>query len=205
MKTVWTGLVAVALIATVVVVPVLVAVGRRNDVRHFHVVREGVLYRSAQPLVRGLAQTLQDHGIRTIVNLRDGSTAADQAEEAFCQAKGVRFVRIKPLSWLGRQGDAPVEAGLRRFLEVMADPANHPVLIHCFRGVHRTGGYVAVYRMELEGWKKDEALAEMRNFGYVQLDEHADVAGYFDSYRPTKRYTQLARIGTSPLTRGSTR
>ena len=58
MKTVWTGLVAVALVAAVVVVPVLVAVGRRNDVRHFHVVREGVRYRSAQPLVRGLARPL---------------------------------------------------------------------------------------------------------------------------------------------------
>src|SRR5262249_7661024 len=99
---------------------------------------------------------------------------------------------------LGVQGSAPIDDGLRRFLDVMADPANHPVLVHCYKGIHRTGAYVAVYRMELEGWRKEDALAEMRDMGYVQLDVHADVAGYFASYQPTGRY-RLSRRTSAPL------
>lgn len=171
-----------------IALPVVVAIRQQQRMRHFHVVREGILYRSAQLTVDGIRQAIHDHGIRTIVNLRDGTTALDQAEEAFCNQHGVGFVRIAPLGWDGVKGTAPVDRGLLRFLEVLRDPANHPVLVHCYRGVHRTGGYVAVYRMEFENWTNDRAIEEMRALGYIQFDEHLDVRGYLTSYRPSGRY-----------------
>lgn len=198
-RTMLFGIAGVVLVLAGLAAPIVLGVRQCNDLRHFHVVRQGVLYRSAQLTESGLRQVVRDLGVRTIVNLRDGVQTNDQREEAFCRANGVRFVRIKPLSWNGVQGSAPVEAGLRTFLRVMSDPANHPVLIHCYRGVHRTGGYVAVYRMEMEGWKKDEALTEMRNLGYVQLGEHADVAGFFDSYRRIGRWAVPRPATGSPL------
>jgi protein tyrosine/serine phosphatase len=177
-----------ALLVVAVAGPIAAGLHQRDELRHFRVVREGVLYRSAQLTVPGIRRAIKDHGIRTIVNLRDGNTRVDRDEESFCQQAGIRFVRIAPLSWDGVQGSAPVDAGLKTFLDVVADPANHPILIHCFRGIHRTGSYVAIYRMEYENWPLNRALNEMQALGYVQLDEHHDVRGYFQHYKRTGTY-----------------
>lgn len=188
MGTVFGRCVGVVAVAVAVAAPIAVGQWQASKLRNFDVVRPRVLYRSAQLSPAGLARLVQDHGIRTVVNLRDGSSPADQVEEKFCLDRGLKFVRIWPHEWDGVQGTASVEKGLTKFLDVVRDPANQPVLVHCFRGVHRTGAYVAVYRVEFEGWTVERALAEMVGHGYVQLDEHIDVKGYFASYRRTGRY-----------------
>jgi tyrosine-protein phosphatase SIW14 len=166
------------------VTPVVVGARQQATTRNFRVVREGVLYRSGQMHLPALKRTLAQYGIRTVVNLREGDDDADRAEEAYCRANGVRFVRITPLSWEGVRGQAAIDSGLETFLSVVRDPANHPVLVHCHAGVHRTGLYVAFYRMEVEGWSKERALREMIAIGYDELHKHADVRGYLSSYRP---------------------
>ncbi len=177
------GVAGVSLVLACLVVPVGVAVQQQQQVRHFHVVRPGVLYRSAQPTVAGLRRVVNDHGIRTVVNLRDGSTALDRAEEAFCAREEVRFVRLLPRSWDGGAGHALVDGNVRTFLELMRDPANYPVLVHCFAGIHRTGAYCAVYRMEFEGWSNDQAIAELKAHGYDNFEQEEDIRGYLTGYR----------------------
>jgi protein tyrosine/serine phosphatase len=71
------------------------------------------------------------------------------------------------------------------FRQVLADPANHPVLIHCYAGIHRTGTYCAVYRMDYQQWSNPEAIAELRSLGYATLDGDADVLTFLERYRPT--------------------
>jgi hypothetical protein len=64
----------------------------------------------------------------------------------------------------------------------MRNPANHPVLVHCFAGIHRTGAFCAIYRMEFDHWTNAQAIREMRNLGYT--DDHMDVQAYLENYRP---------------------
>lgn len=168
--------------------PILLGVRQQQSLRHFAVVRPGVLYRSAQLTPLGLQRLLDEYGIRTIVTLREGNSQADQEEQAFCERRGLKFVRIPLLSWDGVQGSAPVEQGLHTFLDLLRDSTNHPILIHCYRGVHRTGAYVAIYRMEYEGWTVQQAMREMVAHGYTILHKHQDVCRYLQSYRPTGRY-----------------
>lgn len=182
-----TPLLGPLLVAAGLAAPIALAARQQAQARNFRVVRPGALYRSGQMTVAGLKRALAQHGIRTVINLRDGADDADRAEEEYCQRHGVRFVRIRPLSWDGTVGRAPIDAGLRLFLDTARDPANHPVLVHCQAGVHRTGLYVAFYRMEVEGWGKDRALGEMIALGYDELHKHADVRGYLRSYRPQER------------------
>jgi tyrosine-protein phosphatase SIW14 len=178
------GVVGGGLVAACLLVPVGVAVHEQQQVRNFHVVRAGVLYRSAQMTVPGLRRVIHDHGIRTVINLRDGVAPADRAEEAFCGKEEVRFVRLLPRSWDGGAGAAPVDANMRAFLELMRDPANYPVLVHCFAGIHRTGAYCAVYRMEFEGWSNDQAIGELKAHGYDNFDNENDISGYLSGYQP---------------------
>ncbi len=153
--------------------------------RNIRIVKEGTLYRSAQLPIPGLQRLVNDYRIKTVVCLRHGDKSNDQAEEAHCIANGILFVRLAPLSWGSPDGSAPVEENLAKFREVMADEKNHPVLLHCFAGTHRTGAYVAVYRMDFEGWSNEKALNELRGLGYVTLEGDKDVFSFLSNYRAT--------------------
>jgi protein tyrosine/serine phosphatase len=156
---------------------------QERENRNFHVVEEGVLYRSGQLPLPRLQQIVAQHGIRTVICLRKGNKADDLDEEAWVKAKALNFVRIQPPSWGDREpGVFHADEALVEFRKVMDDPANYPVLIHCFAGLHRTGAMCAVFRMDYQGWTNAEAIAEMRLLGYT-LD-HEDVLGYLTKYQP---------------------
>lgn len=171
--------------------PILYLIQREKHIRHFRVVDEGVLYRSAQPSPDGLARIVHDHKLGAVVSLRygkNGKPPADAWEEEFCAKMGIRFYRIRVAdenrALQGAEGRAVFEAGVEKFMEVMRDPKNHPVLVHCFRGVHRTGVQCAAYRMEFNGWSKEDAIEEMRARGYDIVDEHEDLLDFIQSYVP---------------------
>jgi tyrosine-protein phosphatase SIW14 len=161
---------------------------RREHERHFRnfrVVHEGVLYRSAQLDLDGLKRIVHDYGIKTIVSLREGDAAEDQQEAEWAARVSINHVRIPPRLWSpDPDGTVAATEGLATFRQVIDDPANHPVLIHCFAGIHRTGTFCAVYRMDYQKWSNCQAIAELRSMGYATLDDDLDVLGFLERYRP---------------------
>lgn len=159
------------------------------QMRNLRVVREGVLYRSGQMSIAGLRHAWHDLGIKTVISLRDahqpGHAAPDVKEEEFCKREEINFHRIVLGKWYAEDGSTPAEEGVKRFREIMAEPANYPVLVHCLAGVHRTGACCAIYRMEQEHWSNARALAEMKDAGYATLDDEWDILGYLEIYQPT--------------------
>jgi len=183
-------LLGISVVAVIVGLPVGYAAYRNAHFRNFAVVKPGVLYRSGQLSLTGLERIVHDHGIRTVVTLRDaeveGARPPDWREEAYCREQDIQYVRIRPRTWSAPPmgGPVPAEAGLKRFMTLMDDPANYPVLVHCFAGIHRTGAYMAVYRMEVDRWDNAAALDELRACGYRHLDDEWNVLEYLESYRP---------------------
>ena len=115
----------------------------------------------------------------------DGKQPPDAAEETYCRKLDLNYLRLGPQKWWSpTPGPVPADANVKRYLEVMDDPANYPVLVHCFAGIHRTGQYLAIYRMEYERWDNAAALEEMRANGYVTLDDEEDVFDYLKAYTP---------------------
>jgi hypothetical protein len=173
-----------------------------HQARHFRVVRAGVLYRSGQMSLAGLKRAVHDYGIKTVVTLRDayfyGEPPPDLEEEDYCRAEGIAYCRITPRAWWRPDGTAPADKGVRKFLEVMDDPESFPVLIHCFAGIHRTGAFCAVYRMEYQHWSNAEAIEEMKACGYSNLDDELDLLGYVEHYRP--RWRVQAQADPLPTT-----
>lgn len=167
-------------------VPTAYAVWRENKYRNFHVVNDGVLYRSGQLTPEGLRRVVHDHGIKTIVTLRYADDPAgepkDAWEEKWAKSKNLYYHRFRHCSYeRDDKGVAPIDANVTGFLEIMADPKHYPVLVHCFAGVHRTGAMVAMYRMEMQSWPAKKALEEMRHHGYTV--NHQDVFEYVLDYR----------------------
>ena len=131
------------------------------------------LLRGAQPAAEGFA-TLGELGVRTVINLRPG-----RHENAACERNGLRYVEIPMRPWSFDEQDVV------RFLEVVASAGHAPIFVHCRRGADRTGMLVAVYRVAIEGWSKEDALEEMTRgpYGYnpawkelVRFVEEMDVA-----------------------------
>jgi tyrosine-protein phosphatase SIW14 len=71
-----------------------------------------------------------------------------------------------------------------KFREIMNNPANHPVLVHCLAGKHRTGAMCAVFRMEQDHWSNQQAIKEVELYGFDNLSETFDVLRYLEQYRP---------------------
>jgi protein tyrosine phosphatase (PTP) superfamily phosphohydrolase (DUF442 family) len=110
------------------------------------------LIRGAQPTAEGLA-ALKAMGVKTVVNLQVFHD--DHAEQA-----GLQNVRIDMQSW------RPKREQVVEFLRVMNDPNRRPVYVHCYHGSDRTGTMVALYRIAIQGWTKEQAIDEMTRGGF---------------------------------------
>ncbi len=177
-----------ALAAFLVASPWLYKNYRDARYRNLRVVKSGVLYRSGQMTFAGFQEVLFEHGIKTVITLRDtlGEPKHNLDEEQYCEHRGLQFFRIPSRSWWASDGTVPAEEGVHLFRQIIANPANQPVLIHCLAGMHRTGAFCSVFRMEFEGWHNTKAIAEMKALGYRNIDDEWDVLGYLEQYRPLR-------------------
>jgi protein tyrosine/serine phosphatase len=185
-------LLGLLVVAVIVGLPAGYASYRSTHFRNLRVVKPGLLYRSGQLSPVGLGRVVNDYGIKTVVTLRDakaeGEPPPDAAEEAQCRKLDINHLRLTPRRWWSTPNTpVPADANVARFLATMDDPANYPVLVHCFAGIHRTGSYLAIYRMEYDRWDNAAALEELRANGYEMLDDEFDVYDYLRDYRPRWR------------------
>lgn len=124
-----------------------------EGVPNFHKV-DDKLYRSAQPTANGM-KNLKKYGIKTVINLRN--VHSDKDESGKLELKQYH-IRIK--TWNLKDEHAV------KFLKIVSDPQNQPVLVHCQHGADRTGTMCAVYRIAVQGWTTKDAIKEMREGGY---------------------------------------
>lgn len=112
------------------------------------------LYRGAQPTAEGVEQ-LKALGIKTIINLRSSDT-----DKNLSIPSGIAYETIPMTAW--RVDDAEVV----RFLQIVGDRSRLPAFVHCRRGADRTGLMVAIYRVAIQSWDKEQAIAEMTEGGF---------------------------------------
>ena len=115
------------------------------------------LYRGAQPTAEGFAE-LKRRGVRTVINLRQFHDDTPLLGDT-----GLTCIAFPSAPW------SVDDALLKRFLAVVNDPANQPVFVHCQHGADRTGFVVGGYRILVQGWDGDAAIAELRAFGFHSL------------------------------------
>ncbi|MCL6480279.1 MAG: dual specificity protein phosphatase family protein [Firmicutes bacterium] len=119
------------------------------------------LYRGGQPdAAAGGYRSLQELGIEIVVNFRNDADDVEP-ERARLEALGIRFVHI-PWSSFRR----PDNRQVAQFLQLLQQHRNQKIFVHCQRGAERTGVMLAAYRIAVQGWTAEQALAEMEAFKF---------------------------------------
>lgn len=151
------------------------------------------LYRSKQPSPKALQNILAgkpfvDGGepVRTVVELLatrdvDGVVLRDST-------------RVRH-EWLKFNPFRPSDADVLKFLQIVTTKSQQPVLVHCAQGSDRTGMMVAIYRIVVQGWSKDDALQEMIEGGYGFHSFWQDLVRYVRNLDVDALKTTLVQAG----------
>ena len=131
--------------------------------RNFGTVTEGQIYRSGRLTPATMEQIVTANKIKFIVDLGayEKNSPKDVLERRTVEALGAKRVRF------ALSGDATGNPkDYIETLKLMADPANHPMLVHCAAGAQRTSAAVMLYRKAFEGVSFEQSLEEARTFGH---------------------------------------
>lgn len=112
------------------------------------------LYRGDQPTAEGFRQ-LEAMGVKTIINLRFFHNDREKMADT-----NLAYEEIPMNAWHAEDEDAV------RFIILVSDTSRAPFFVHCEHGADRTGMMCAIYRIVIQGWTKEEAIAEMTRGGF---------------------------------------
>lgn len=139
-----------------------------------HTIVENRIYRSAQLSDIALEQHINTKGIKTIINLRGKSENDEQFtdEESLTQKYDIDLfnIRLDP-------NELPDYKKLMRIIAILAT-SRKPVLIHCLRGVDRTG-FVSAVALILENNADINKAKEQFSWKYGVLPFYRSVGPYF--------------------------
>ena len=132
-------------------------------------------------------------GVKTVIDLQvDGPSN----ESGLVKAAGMNFFRIGM-----RTTAAPTDAQVAQFFEIVTNPANQPVYVHCAGGRHRTGTMTALYRMAFDGWTPAQAYGEMKQYRFEGFPDHPVLRNYVYAYKPAPTKKEPAVLATSIVTK----
>jgi tyrosine-protein phosphatase SIW14 len=118
------------------------------------------LFRGAQPHLSDLGE-LKKLGITTIIDLRRESHSLREQERLRAESLGMHFISI-PVGGFS----IPSSEQLAEFFSLVREAPLQRIFVHCEYGQDRTGVFIASYRIAFEHWSSDQALSEMRAFGF---------------------------------------
>jgi tyrosine-protein phosphatase SIW14 len=148
-------------------------------------------FRGAQPRGADFSD-LAAMGVKTVIDLQEDGPAS---EARAVKAAGMNFVRIGM-----RTTNAPTDAQVAQFLDIVNSPANQPVFVHCAGGRHRTGTMTALYRMTNDGWTPARAYNEMKQYRFEGFPDHPVLRNYVYAYTPLPLPKQPAILATGIVT-----
>lgn len=144
-----------------------------------HVVIPGQVYRCSQPSKEMVERLVRKYGIRTIVNLRGYCEGADWYDEEH-RAAARLGVSVEDLSFSANR--LPSTTELQHLIEVL-DRSERPILLHCYRGVDRTGLASTLAQLLYTDTPLDDALDQLSlRFLHLSVGRTGHLDRFFDLY-----------------------
>jgi hypothetical protein len=172
---------------------ILVAVGsslflgyrHHKRYKHWAIHDPGMVYRSAWLESDVFKEQIETYQIRTVLNLCEPGELGEQRcidQRAAVEGAGAKLIEL-PMPPTIDAGDSRVE----QFVDVLSDPGNYPLLVHCQHGVTRTAKVLSMYDILFRGKTARESLAAMPLFGRNEYS--VSVQAFVRDFE--KRHTEL--------------
>jgi predicted protein tyrosine phosphatase len=147
---------------------------------HVLTIAPGRIYRCAQPSGASLEQMVRTYGIRTVLNLRgNGEPAHWYREESLAASR--LGISMEDLSLSASRLPSPPV--LRELVELL-DHSAYPILVHCHRGIDRTGLASTVAVLLHTDTPLDTAVAQLGfRYGHLPLGRTESMDRFFELYR----------------------
>ena len=156
---------------------------------NFKEISENKVYKSGVIPPNKIAGYIKDHSINSVIDLRfphtkDKVNNPEIPEELTAEKEAVE--KLEGVTYFNLGTDqVPTQDTVDEFLQIMDDPDNYPVLIHCYHGVGRAQMFSAIYRIEYEGWSNQEAREQTRLLlKGSSFDEGKPKGDYLINYKP---------------------
>jgi protein tyrosine/serine phosphatase len=125
---------------------------------NFHMIGPGI-YRSSYPQAAHFDK-LKHYRFRTIITFVPEEIPP--ANLSFMTTHGITHHHVSVLANKHPHTSTPA-ATVIRILRLVMDKRNHPLLIHCNKGKHRTGCMTACFR-KVTGWTDEACIAEYEKY-----------------------------------------
>ncbi|MEX2288114.1 MAG: hypothetical protein WD648_13550 [Planctomycetaceae bacterium] len=146
--------------------------------KHLVVHQPGMVYRSAWLEPDVLSDVIETYQIRAVINLCKPGEMGEQRwiDERHAVANaGARLIELEMPTSVD-----PADPAIEKHLQVMSDPDNYPMLVHCQHGVTRTAKHLAIYDIVFRGLTGDQSLAAQPKFG--RDDHNVNVRAFVRSF-----------------------
>lgn len=134
------------------------------------------VWRSSQPTRQDFRKLEKEQGIGEVLCLRRWHSDKEEA-------RGLKLHHVRMNA--GEIRDEDIVAALRVMVA-----AEQPLLVHCFHGADRTGVVVAMYRMVVQHWPREKAIAELTD---PRHGHHAEIFPNIREYLETVDVERIRR------------
>lgn len=130
---------------------------------NFHAVEEGRAYRSKTMSPSDLASHIDEHKIKTIINLREADGIWYEKEDAVATSKNVKLHTVTL-----NANQLPTRKQLKEILNYF-QTAPQPILFHCQAGVDRTSLVAAFWKLTIQNESLEQAYEQMTpSYGHFE-------------------------------------
>jgi len=159
--------------------------------KHLAVHEGGMMYRAAWVEPDVMSTLIERYQIRAVVNLCEPGEMGEQRwvdERAAVKNSGARLIELP----MPTSVDI-THPQIAKHLEILNNPDNYPMLVHCQHGVTRTAKFLSIYDIVHRGMTAEESLNAQPLFGRDQQNVH--VSAFVRNFE--KQYRSLYPIASA--------
>jgi len=152
--------------------------------KHVAIHEPGMVYRSAWLEPGAFDSLIEKYQIRAVVNLCKPGEMGEprwQSERHAVSNAGAVLVELEMPTTV-----EAADPAIAKHLQVMSNPDNYPMLVHCQHGVTRTSKFLAMYDVVYRGMTGDSSLGAQPLFG--REDHNVNVRAFVKSFEKSHRW-----------------
>jgi protein tyrosine/serine phosphatase len=163
------------IITIAIIAGAIVMLVKNFRIPDFNCISPGILYTSAQPRGMDYTRLLYKYHIGTIINLRSPAEHREQnwysEEMTWVRSNGVKYFELPLDRNVNDPAHFPDANMQQKFLAIMADKENLPVLVHDGKGEGRVAMLAAVWLAKNQQYTPEQVLVDAAKIKCGQLTE----------------------------------